>query len=230
MKTGNRIQNSEFRIQNSEDKEKHYLFLFWLLTSGFWLLYLSACSTQLNEIFSTQLTENYALASNGAIASDPSINDGKASTFGHSQGEEREFVIDFDQERHVRKVIIINDNLFRFALQYWDDNRLGPTGQRGTWRTAYEVRQRGGTEPGSEVVVPKFEIRTNFKSKKVRVIVSRSIDDKTVGKYSVDQDDKVVDRRMSRNLFGQMVVVYRVLVEAPAKIWEIEAYGLVKRE
>ena len=172
-------------------------------------------------MFETKWSENYALAPNGGIAEDTNINDGKLETIGYTlKGKPRRFVIKLGEPKRIRKLVIYNYNLFRFDLQYWDTEKM-------EWKTFRQIRQRRDVAGiDSKVVQPKYEIRQlNFATDRIRIDVSRTVDDESVIKYKLDKGDKVLDR-IRRTILGRYTEYYKVLKEHPAGIREVEIYGL----
>jgi hypothetical protein len=174
-------------------------------------------------ILTTNWSENYALDANGGKSDTPAINDGKLSTVAFSsQKRPRHFIIQFAQPQQIRKIIIHNYNLFYFELQYWNSSKL-------EWKTIYTVRQRRDVKGvDSKVIQPKYEFgRLNFTTDKIRINVTRTVDDDVISKETPAKDDIVLNR-IRKFILGRFVEYYRVLDEKPAGVREVEVYGVVK--
>ena len=79
----------------------------------FLCLSLNAC--RLAAVLSTQYSENIAQANYGTEANHPGLNDGNLETIATIPAtNERYFVIRFTEVNPVRKIIVHNENLFRF--------------------------------------------------------------------------------------------------------------------
>jgi hypothetical protein len=173
-------------------------------------------------MLSNQWGENFALASYGAAANAPAINDGNLDTVGvvRSVEGERVFTLKFNEVKPVNKIIIHNKNLYRFNVDY-----LNP--ETGEWVTFHEVRQR--RDIGKERYQAKYEIdRLNFQTNAIRIFVLRTVDDSVTSTGSVNPDDKVMNQvRGSHG--GRYVEYYRVLNPSAASIREIEVYHLTAK-
>lgn len=193
---------------------------FSLLFCGF-ILFISSCMWA--PMLTTNWSENYALADNGGKSDDPAINDGKLDSIAFSsQKRPRYFIIQFGEPKKVRRIVIHNYNLFRFEAQYWDNKRM-------EWKTFHTVRQRRDVETiQSKTVQPKYEIgRINFTTDKIRINVTRTVDDDVLSKKTLDKDDIVINR-IRRYIAGRFVEYYRVLDEKAAGLREVEVYGLAE--
>ena len=129
---------------------------------------------------------------------------------------ERNFIIRFADVHPVRKIIIHNGNLFRFEMDYLNDE----TGKWETFDTIIQRRNIGDERAQAEFI---FD-RLNFETKMIRVAVTRTVDDVIINKVIAEPGDKVVDRRTT--LMGQYYPHYRVIEPAVAQIREIEVYHL----
>lgn len=181
---------------------------------------LSGCilATHLSDL-STQWSENFALAPYGTVANHPALNDGNLETVGvvHPVKGERIFSLNFDRVRPVQKIVVHNDNLFRFNVDYLDT-------RTGEWKTVHEVRQRRNI--GNDRAMRKYVIdRLNFQTEAIRINVSRTVDDRVVSKRTVGPHDKVVGKQR-RNLMGRFIEEFRVMIPAIASVREIEVYHL----
>ncbi|GIX05704.1 MAG: hypothetical protein KatS3mg115_0107 [Candidatus Poribacteria bacterium] len=183
-------------------------------------LFLFGCA-QLEPLLTTNWTENFALADLGTRATDPAIIDGNPETVGQTppQADPRIFLIEFPEPKTVRRIRILNDNLYRFRVEYWDT-------RRGDWRTLKTVWQRRDVEGDERIVQPIYDIRgINFTTDKIRLVVTRTVDDRIVAKVAPDRDDKILDH--VRQVIGNTwVEYYKIIVELPARVREVEVYGV----
>jgi hypothetical protein len=182
-------------------------------------LYLNAC--RVAQVLSTQYSENIASAAYGTEANHPGMNDGNLKTLATLPARnERNFIIRFAEVHPVRKIIIHNSNLFRFKMDY-----LNPeTGEWETFDTIIQRRNIGDDRAQAEFI---FD-RLNFRTKMIRVAVTRTVDDVIVNKIVAEPGDKIVDRRTT--LVGQYYPHYRVMQPAIAQIREIEIYHLAENK
>jgi hypothetical protein len=173
-------------------------------------------------ILTTNWSENYALDANGGKSETPAINDGKIDTIAFSSAQRpRHLIVQLAEPKDIRKVVIYNYNLFYFDLQYWHNDKM-------EWKTFKTVRQRRDAQGvDSKMVQPKYEFgRLSFTTDKIRIDVTRTVDDDVVSKDRPSQDDIVVNR-IRKFILGRFVEYYRVLVEKPAGVREIEVYGVL---
>ena len=96
------------------------------------------------------------------------------------------------------------------------------------WKTSQTVRQRRDAKGvDSKMIQPKYEFgRLSFMTDKIRINVTRTVDDDIVSKERPTQDDIVVNR-IRDIVMGRFVEYYRVLVENTAGVREIEVYGVL---
>ena len=181
-------------------------------------LHLNAC--RVAQVLSTQYSENIASAAYGTEANHPGMNDGSLETLATLPAQnERNFIIQFAEVHPVRKIVIHNSNLFRFEMGY-----LNP--ETDEWETFHTVIQRRNI--GDERAQPLFVFdRLNFRTKMIRVAVTRTVDDVIINKIMAEPGDKVIDRRTT--LVGQYYPHYRVMQPAVAQIREIEIYHLAEK-
>lgn len=180
-------------------------------------LYFNAC--RVAQVLSTQYSENIASATYGSEANHPGINDGNLQTLATLPAEnERNFIIRFAEIHPVRKIVIHNGNLFRFEMDYLNDE----TGEWETFDTIIQRRNIGDERAQAEFV---FD-RLNFETKMIRVNVTRTVDDVIVNKIMAEPGDKIVDQR--KTLAGQYFPHYRIMQPAIAQIREIEIYHLAE--
>ena len=184
----------------------------------FLCLHLTAC--RMAQVLSTQYSQNIAQASYGTESNHPGMNDGNLETLATLPAEnERNFVIRFANIHPVRKIVIHNGNLFRFEMQYLNDE----TGEWETFDTIIQRRNIGDDRAQAEFV---FD-RLNFQTRMIRIVVTRTVDDVIVNKMIAEPDDKIVDQR--KTLAGFYYPHYRVMQPAIAQIREIEIYHLANR-
>ncbi|MCZ6676924.1 MAG: hypothetical protein O7E52_06715 [Candidatus Poribacteria bacterium] len=184
--------------------------------AGFLLLIymsLAGCTS-----LSTQWSENFALTTYGTKANHPALNDGNLETIAAVvPRNERIFTLKFPEAKSVRKIVIHNGNLFRFKVDYWDNDAFA-------WKTIYSVRQR--RDIGAHRAQATYVLdRLNFKTSMLRINVSRTVDDDVIPKLVREPGDRVLTRRMDVN----GVYYYRVMNPAWAQIREIEVYQLAKK-
>jgi hypothetical protein len=173
-------------------------------------------------ILTTNWSENYALDANGGKSETPAINEGKCDTVAFSSAERpRHFIVQFAEPKKIRRIVIHNYNLFYFELQYWDSSKM-------EWKTSQTVLQRRDAKGvDSKMIQPKYEFgRLSFMTDKIRINVTRTVDDDVVSKDKPTQDDIIVNR-IRKFVMGRFVEYYRVLAEKPAGVREIEAYGVL---
>jgi hypothetical protein len=170
---------------------------------------------------STQWSENFALETYGTEANHPFINDGKLDTVAMVGGGNmpRVFTLKFPDVQKVRRIIIHNDNLFWFHVDYFDT-------ETSEWETCYSMRQRRNI--GNQRTQPQYLVdRLNVETNMIRIDVSRTVDDDVVPKPIAEPGDKVVNRKLT---VGRLYMPhYRVIAQAPARIREIEVYQLAER-
>ena len=184
----------------------------------FLTLHLNAC--RVAQVLSTQYSENIASAAYGTEANHPGVNDGNLKTLATLPARnERNFIIRFADIHPVRKIVIHNGNLFRFAMDYLDEE----TGEWETFDTVVQRRDVGDERAQAEFV---FD-RLNFRTKMIRVTVTRTVDDAVINKIMAEPGDKIVDQR--KTLAGRYFPHYRVMQPSVAQIREIEIYHLAEK-
>ena len=182
-------------------------------------LFFNAC--RVAQVLSTQYSQNIAEATYGTESNHPGMNDGNLQTLATLPAtNERNFIIRFAEVHPVRKIIIHNENLFRFQMQYLNDG----TGEWETFDTIIQRRNIGGERAQAEFI---FD-RLNFQTQMIRIAVTRTVDDVIVNKVVTEPGDKIVNRR--KTLAGYYYPHYRVMQPAVAQIREIEIYHLAKNE
>ena len=123
-------------------------------------LHLNAC--RVAQVLSTQYSQNIASATYGTEANHPGVNDGNLETLATLPAQnERNFIIRFADVHPVRKIVIHNGNLFRFAMDYLSEE----TGEWETFDTVIQRRNVGDERAQAEFV---FD-RLNFRTKMIRV-------------------------------------------------------------
>lgn len=170
----------------------------------------------------TRWTENYAL---DATVNAEGLNDGKTNTVASTplKADPREFIIEFPEPRRVQRIRLVNANLYRFSVAYWDM-------ERKEWKAIQTVVQRRDVEGKERRVQPLFEFtHFNVETNKIRVEVTRTVDDLIVSKVAPNPDDKILER--VRTVVGKSwIEYYRVILESPAQIRELEIYGVLPRK
>ncbi len=179
---------------------------------------------RMSSLLTTTWSENYADARTGSEASHPYLNDGKVSTVAATpaKAEPREFILKFDGERQVRRIRLTNENLYRFSVAYWDQ-------RREEWRDVETVRQRRDVEGAERVIQPMFLFGgINFRTDRIRIKVTRTVDDTIVTKAAPGPNDKVIEHGW-QNIGGRQREYFRILIERPALIREVEVYGIADK-
>ncbi len=184
----------------------------------FLCLHLNACNVA--QLLSTQYSANIASAAYGTEANHPGMNDGNLETLATLPAEnDRNFIIRFAEVHPVRKIVIHNGNLFRFEMDYLNE-------ESGEWETFDTVIQRRNV--GDERAQAEFIFdRLNFRTKMIRVVVTRTVDDAVVNKIIAEPGDKVVNQRTT--LAGHYYPHFRVIEPSVAQIREIEVYHLAEK-
>ncbi len=182
-------------------------------------LHLNAC--RVAQVLSTQYSQNIASAAYGTEANHPGINDGNLQTLATLPAlNERNFIVRFAEVHPVRKIVIHNGNLFRFEMDYLNDE----TGEWETFDTVIQRRNIGDERAQAEFI---FD-RLNFQTKMIRVNVTRTVDDVIVNKIMAEPGDKIVDQR--KTIAGRYFPHYRIMQPAIAQIREIEIYHLAENK
>ncbi len=175
----------------------------------------------LSALLTTEWSENYALASTGSEATHPYLNDGKLSTVAETRNlaDPREFVLQLDQPRRIRRIALKNDNLYRFSIEYWD-------AKREIWRDVATVRQRRDVEGAERIIQPAFDFGgINFETDRIRIDVTRTVDDIIITKSAPEPNDKVIEHGW-REIGGRQREYFRILIERPGRVREVEVYGI----
>ena len=181
-------------------------------------LHLNAC--RVAQVLSTQYSANIASAAYGTEANHPGVNDGNLKTLATLPPQnERNFIIRFAEVHPVRKIVIHNGNLFRFEMDYLNDE----TGKWETFDTVIQRRNVGDARAQAEFVFDRLD----FQTKMIRVTVTRTVDDVVVNKIIAEPGDKIVNRRTT--LAGRYFPHYRVMQPSIAQIREIEIYHLAEK-
>ena len=181
-------------------------------------LHFNACNVA--QLLSTQYSPNIASATYGTEANHPGVNDGNLKTLATLPAEnDRNFIIRFAEVHPVRKIVIHNGNLFRFEMDYLNE-------ESGEWETFDTVIQRRNV--GDERAQAEFVFdRLNFRTQMIRVAVTRTVDDAVVNKIIAEPGDKVVNQRTT--LAGHYYPHFRVIEPSVAQIREIEVYHLAEK-
>ena len=184
----------------------------------FLCLHLNACNVA--QLLSTQYSTNIASATYGTEANHPGMNDGNLKTIATLPAEnDRNFIIRFAEVHPVRKIVIHNGNLFRFQMDYLNEK----TNQWETFHTVIQRRNVGDERAQAEYI---FD-RLNFRTKMIRIVVTRTVDDAVVNKIITEPGDKVVNHRTT--MAGHYYPHFRVMEPSVAQIREIEVYHLAER-
>ena len=181
-------------------------------------LHLNAC--RMAQMLSTEYSVNIASAAYGTEANHPGINDGNLKTLATLPAEnERNFIIRFAEIHPVRKIVIHNGNLFRFQMAYLNE----VTDEWEIFDTVIQRRNVGDERAQAEFV---FD-RLNFRTKMIRIVVTRTVDDAVVNKIVTEPGDKVINQRTT--IAGRYYPHFRVMEPAVAQIREIEIYHLAEK-
>ena len=174
-------------------------------------------------------SENYALASDGAIATPPEINDGKLETFGVAKYPDREYDIILPEEREIHRITIYSVNLKSYDILCWDI-------EKNKW---VSVGGLGGTAKRKNVyfdqyksTIPKFEHRLRFKTNRIKLSVIRTTTDSVVTTRTPGKNEKILNQRTEYMQLGRdrmRVDLYDVFRFTDAGIREIEIYSHAKK-
>ena len=120
-------------------------------------LHLNAC--RVAQVLSTQYSQNIASATYGTEANHPGINDGNLETLATLPAQnERNFIVRFAEIHPVRKIVIHNGNLFRFEMDYLNDE----TGEWETFDTVIQRRNIGDERAQAEFVFDRLNFQTKI--------------------------------------------------------------------
>ena len=193
------------------------------MTKLYLCLALLTCLSLFGCVLATEWSENFALSTHGAEATHPSLNDGDLNTIATAwmKDQKRVFALRFPTTESVRKIVIHNENLFRFEVEYWDN-------EAWEWKLAHAVRQRRDIKNKRAQQTYVID-QLNFETNMIRIMVSRTVDDKVVSKMTVAPEDKIVNQ-IRDNIAGRYVEYYRVLAPAEATVREIEVYHFAADE
>ena len=189
----------------------------------------TGCSSKFTSLLSESWSENYALATYGAEASHPEINDGKIDTWGITQPPDRIYTIMLPEEKDVRKIVIYSGNIISYKLFCWNE-------KAGTWKFAGDVKNAkikklvNYDRLRSEILL--FDHRMKFKTNKIKLEVNRAKSDTIVTTRTPGKNDKVLKRREEYVGVGRRrihLTLYDVFVEGPATVREIKIYGHEKK-
>ncbi|MBM3213798.1 hypothetical protein FJZ36_02635 [Candidatus Poribacteria bacterium] len=189
------------------------------------LLAATAGCASFSTLLHTNWSENYALDAYGATANHEALIDGKPTTVASTpvKADPREFVVQFPEPKRVRRIRIVNHNLYRFTVSYWD-------AERSDWQVVKTVWQRRDVDSFERSIQPLFTITgINFVTDRIRIAVSRTVEDQIVNKLAPDPSDKILDH-VQRTVGGTWMEFWRVIVESPARVREVEVYGVLPRE
>jgi hypothetical protein len=181
---------------------------------------LAGC-TAVSSFVSPNWSENYALSIYGTKASDARMIDGNVATIASTprDADPREFVVELPAPRRIRRIRVVNENLYRFSVAYWN-------AERAEWRTLKTVWQRRDAQGIERVIQPVYAITgLNVVTDKIRIVATRTVDDVIVSKVAPDPGDKILDH-VRRAAGGTWVEYYRIIAESTARVREVEIYGV----
>ena len=220
----------KFKIQRSKFKARVSIvrclascvfFLFVVLLMG--------CGPKFSLLLSESWSENYALSTHGAEASNSRINDGDIKTWGVVQPPNREYTITFPEEKEINKIVIYSRNVTDYQLFYWD-KRYGEWGLAGDIGKA-KIKKIVDYEKFRFEIL-QFDHRTDFKTDKIKLRVKKAESDRIVTTRAPNKDDVIVQHRIEYIGTGRRrkrIDLYDVFTRGPAAIREIEAYSNVEK-
>jgi hypothetical protein len=223
-KTGYKIQMS-----NIQHPASRILYLVSCTLYLFTLVLLSGCSSKLSPMFSESWSVNFALASNGAKATSPEINDGKIDTWGVTQMPKREYILTLPEIKEVNRVIIYSGNMIAYELFCWDNKEnkwvsIGGIGPNAGSKKVYSDKYK--------MTIPRFDHRINFKTDKIKLMVDRTQKDGIMTTRTPAKNDKIINQRTEYMQVGRdrvRVDLYDVFAFGVATVREIEVYSHVKK-
>lgn len=169
-------------------------------------------------------TENYGIASAGAIASQPEINDGKIDTYAVTKYPNREYEITLPEEREINRVIIYSVNLKVYDLLCLDmkTNKWTTVGQFGA------KTNRKGVYSDQYKTIPRYEHRINFKTNKIKLLVIRTVGDGVVTTRTPEKSERIIEQKSDYIQMGRerkRIDLYEVFRFTDAGVREIEVYS-----
>ena len=170
-------------------------------------------------------SENYALASNGAKASQPEINDGNLKTLGATKYPKREYDIILPEEKVINRIVVYSGNLKSYDLLCLDSKTkkwvsVGSLGEKSGRKNTYSDQYK--------MSVPRFDHRLSFKTDRVKLAVVRTTSDGVVTTRTPAKNAKIINQRTEYLQMGHdrvRVDLYDVFVFSAAAVREIEIYS-----
>ncbi len=183
------------------------------------------CGPRFSTLLTESWSENYALASYGAEASHPRINDGDIKTWDVTRPPDRLYTVTLPEERQIDRVVIYIGNVVSYKLLYWDK-------KADKWKVAVTVGSLKGSQrvysERRQLEVPRFDHRVKFRTDKIRLQVSKAESDGVVTTRTPGKDDKILNHRVEYLGTGRgrvRVDLYDIYKLGPASVREIEAYS-----
>lgn len=189
----------------------------------------AGCSPQFSSLLSESLSENYALASYGAEASHPELNDGDLKTWGISKPPKRVYNITLPEERQIDRIVVYSGNVIGYQLLCWNSEakKWEIVGGVDSLKGAQRVRAGKG-----QLQAPQFVHRVKCRTNKIRLRVVKARSDGVVTTRSPGKDAKIINHRVDYLGTGRRRVridLYDVFKYGNAMIREIEAYSYVEK-
>jgi hypothetical protein len=216
------MKNSSFKTQVSG-----FLCLVYIIFLS--LIVVSGCSPRFSSLLSETWSENYALASYGAVASNPRINDGDMGTWGDVHPPDRVYTIALPEQKKLNRIVIYSHNVIAYRLFCWDS-------KAGKWKLVGSVGSAKGRQrvysDRHRLDIPRFDHRINFKTNKIKLQVTRAESDGVVTTRTPGKNVKILNHRVDYIGTGRnrrRLDLYDVFVEGFATIREIEAYSHVEK-
>lgn len=187
----------------------------------------AGCSSKFSSLLSESWSENYALAIYGAEASHPEINDGDMATWGIVRPPDRVYTIAFPEEKKINRITVYSGNVVAYRILCWDK-------KTDKWKLAGVLDSVKGRErvdsDRRQLVVPRLDhrINLNFKTDKIKLLVTRAESDGVGMTRTPGENDKILNHRVEYIGAGRSrrrVDIYDVFMEGPATIREIEVYS-----
>lgn len=191
---------------------------------------LVGCGPKITPLLSESWSENYALASNGAEAQPPEINDGRIDTLGVTEHPKREYLISLPEIKNIDRIVVYSGNLISYEIFYLDH-------QDNKWKSAsYVGKQKGMQKVHSDrykLMIPRFEHRVKVRTDRLRLIVYRTTEDGVVTTRNPKKTDKIINQRTEYITMGRdrvRIDLYDVYTYGRAAIREIEVYSQIQSQ
>ncbi|MBD3181676.1 hypothetical protein GF312_05240 [Candidatus Poribacteria bacterium] len=189
------------------------------------IMTVQACSPKFSALLTESLSENFALAANGAKSSHSRVVDGDYETWGVANPPDREFELKFPEMKKINRVIIYSRNITAYQVFGWDHKdkdwrRIGALGSATGRQKVYADRHK--------LNIPRFDHRINFTTDRIRIVVTRAESDGVYITRDPKESDKLLDRKIEYIGQGRNRVpinIYQVYRTGPAAIREIEVYS-----